>query len=64
MLREAEVSLSKGATIATVCRALGVAEQIYYRWRKVHGGMRKDKAKRLKEIEQAKTHDCVRPYPT
>ena len=51
-LREAEVSLSKGATIAVVCRSLGVTEQTYYRWRKLYGGMRKDQAKRLKELEQ------------
>ena len=31
-LREAEVSLSKGATMAVVCRSLGVTEQTYYRW--------------------------------
>jgi putative transposase len=51
-LREAEVSLSKGATIAVVCRSLGVTEQTYYRWRKLYGGIRKDQAKRLKELEQ------------
>ncbi len=51
-LREAEVSLSKGATMAVVCRSLGVTEQTYYRWRKLYGGMRKDQAKRLKELEQ------------
>jgi len=51
-LREAEISLSKGATIATVCRSLGVTEQTYYRWRKLYGGMRKEQAKRLKELEQ------------
>jgi putative transposase len=51
-LREAEVSLSKGATIAVVCRSLGVTEQTYYGWRKLYGGIRKDQAKRLKELEQ------------
>jgi len=51
-LREAEVSLSKGATTGAVCRSLGVSEQTYYRWRKLYGGMRKDQAKRLKELEQ------------
>ena len=51
-LREAEVSLSKGATTATVSRSPGVTEQTYYRWRKLYGGMRKDQAKRLKELEQ------------
>ncbi len=41
-LREAKISLYKGATIATVCRSLEVTEQTYYRWRKLYGGMRKD----------------------
>ena len=35
-----------------VSRKLGIAEQTYYRWRKVYGGMRVDQAKRLKELEQ------------
>ena len=51
-LREAEIGLSKGTRIAAVCRSLGVTEQTYYRWRKTYGGMRKDQAKRLKELEQ------------
>jgi putative transposase len=51
-LREAEISLSKGSTITAVCRSLGVSEQTYYRWRKLYGGMHKEQAKRLKELEQ------------
>ena len=52
MLREAEVLLNQSNPVAEVCRKLGVAEQTYYRWRKEHGGMRVDQAKRLKELEQ------------
>jgi transposase-like protein len=52
MLREAEVLLSKGQSIADACRGLGVTEQTYYRWRKEYGGLRVDQAKRLKELEQ------------
>ena len=33
-LREAEVRLSQGATVAEVLRALGISEVTYYRWRK------------------------------
>ena len=33
-LREAEVALAQGRSVAQVCRALGVTEQTYYRWRK------------------------------
>jgi putative transposase len=52
MLREAEVLLSKGQSIADACRGLGITEQTYYRWRKEYGGLRVDQAKRLKELEQ------------
>jgi putative transposase len=51
-LREAEVLLSRGATVVEASRKLGVTEQTYYRWRKEYGGMRVEQAKRLKELEQ------------
>ena len=50
-LREAEVELAKGRTVAEVCRNLAVTEQTYYRWRKEYGGLRVDQAKRFKERE-------------
>ncbi len=31
-LREAEILLSKGVTIAEASRKIGVTEQTYYRW--------------------------------
>ena len=51
MLREADVEVAKGQSIAHVCRKLGISEQTYYKWRKEYGGMKVDKAKRLKELE-------------
>jgi transposase-like protein len=51
-LREAEVLLSQGSTVGEVSRKLGVTEQTYYRWRREYGGMRLDKARRLKELEK------------
>ena len=51
-LRQAEVEIANGATVAQVCKKIGVAEQTYYRWRAEYGGMRVDQAKRLKELEQ------------
>ena len=51
-LREAEVMLSQGATIAVVSKKIGVSDYTYYRWRKEYGGMRVDQAHRLKELEQ------------
>ena len=51
-LREAEIVLAQGGTVADACRRIGVTEQSYYRWRKEYGGLRTDQAKRLKELEK------------
>ena len=51
-LREAEVALALGEATGHVCRRLGVSGQTYYRWRKEYGGLKVDKAKRLKELEK------------
>jgi len=50
-LREAEILLSQGETIAVVSKNIGVSDYTYYRWRKEYGGMRVDQARRLKESE-------------
>ena len=54
-LRQAEVMISQGATVAEVCRKIDVIDQTFYRWRKEYGGMRVDQAKRLKELEVENT---------
>ena len=54
-LREAEVELAQGQSVAQVCRKLQVSEQTYYRWRKEYGGMRVDQAKRLRDLEKENT---------
>jgi putative transposase len=51
-LREAEVLLSQGRSVAEAARAIGVTEQSYYRWRKAYGGLKMDQARRLKELER------------
>jgi putative transposase len=51
-LREAEVLLGQGATVAEVSRKLGVTEQTYYRWRREYRGMQVEQARRLKELEK------------
>ena len=50
-LREADILLSQGRTIAEVCKQLGVTDQTHYRWRKTYGGMKADQAKRLRDLE-------------
>jgi putative transposase len=51
-LREAEIHLSQGATIAETSRKLVITEQTYYRWRKEYGGLRVEQAKKLKSLEK------------
>lgn len=51
-LREADVALSAGASIADVCRKLEVSEQTYHRWKTTCGGMKGPEVKRLKEFER------------
>jgi len=51
-LREADVLLSKGQTVALVCKRIEVTDQTYYRWRREYGGLRVDQARRLKALEK------------
>ena len=51
-LRTAEVMVHQGETVPAVCKAIGVTDQTYYRWRKEYGGLKLDQAKRLKELEK------------
>ena len=34
---------------------IGVSEQSYYRWRREYGGLKVDRARRLKDLEQENT---------
>jgi putative transposase len=52
-LREAEVLLSQGATLAVVLKKIGVSDCTYYRWRKEFGGMRIEQAERARSGELA-----------
>ncbi len=51
-LREAEVLLSQGQTVAQASKQLGVSDQIYYRWRREFGGMRTSQVRKLKVLEK------------
>jgi putative transposase len=51
-LRETEIVLAQGGTVADACRRIGVTEQSYYRWRKEYGGVRVDQARRMKDLER------------
>ena len=50
-LREAEVAIAAGNTVAESARRIGVAQQTFYRWRTEYGGLRIDQLRRLKHLE-------------
>ena len=49
LLQQAE----KGeTTIAELCRAQGISENSFYKWRQKYGGLQINEARRLRELEQ------------
>jgi putative transposase len=51
-LRQADEQLASGATVAEVCKKLGVSENTFHRWRARFRGMEAGEAKRLRELEK------------
>ncbi len=51
-LREAEVVIAKGKSVAEASKQIGVSEQTFYRWRKEYGGLKLDQAKQFKQLER------------
>lgn len=47
-LRQAE----SGATVAEVCRKMGVSEATFYNWKKKYGGLGVTELRRLKQLEE------------
>lgn len=50
-LRQADVLIAQGQSVADVIRSLGVTEVTYYRWRKEFGGLKTDQVRRMKDLE-------------
>ena len=50
-LREAEVLIAQGRTVAQASKQIDATVQTYYRWRHEYGGLKPDQAKRLKQLE-------------
>ena len=50
-LRQVDVLVSQGKTVAEAVRSIAVTEVTYYRWRQEYGGLKGDQVKRLKELE-------------
>jgi len=50
-LRQVDVLISQGASMADAIRQIGVSEVTFYRWRQEFGGLKSDQVKRLKDLE-------------
>jgi transposase-like protein len=50
-LRQVDVLVSQGHSVADAIRAISVTEVTYYRWRQEFGGLKTEQVKRLKELE-------------
>jgi putative transposase len=51
-LRQIEVQLAQGKSVALACKDAAISEQSYFRWRKEYGGVPIEQAKRLKNLER------------
>ena len=47
-LRQVDVLVSQGQSVAEAVRSISVTQFTYYRWRKEFGGLKTDQVKRLK----------------
>ena len=50
-LRQVDVLVSQGQSLADAIRQIGVSEVTFYRWRQEFGGLKTDQVKRLKDLE-------------
>ena len=51
-LRQIEVVMTQGKTVALAAKEAGVADQTHYRWRKEYGGLQMEQAKKLKDLQK------------
>jgi transposase-like protein len=54
-LRQIDVLVTQGQSVADAIRSIGVTEVTYYRWRQEFGGLKSDQVKRLKDLETENT---------
>ena len=51
-LRQVDVLLSQGQSVAEAVRSIGVTQLTCNRWHQGYGGLKSDQVKRLKELEK------------
>ena len=50
-LRQVDVLVSQGRSVADAIRSIGVTEVTDYRWRQEYGGLKSDQVRRMKDLE-------------
>ena len=50
-LRQVDVLVSQGSSVADAVRGIGVTEVTYYRWRQEYGGLKSGQVRRMKDLE-------------
>jgi len=51
-LRQVEVAVANGKSVAQAVREIGVSDNTYYKWRAEYGGLNLDQVRKLKLLEQ------------
>ena len=54
-LRQVDVLVSQGSSVADAVRGIGVTEVTYYRWRQEYGGLKSGQVRRMKDLETENT---------
>ena len=62
-LRQVDVLVSQGQSVADAIRGIGVTEVTYYRWRKEFGGLKSDQVRRMRSW-RLRTSGCARQSRT
>ncbi len=57
-LRQIEVQLAQGRSVALACNDVVISERSYDRWRKEYGGLRIEHARRLTDLERETAGAC------
>jgi transposase-like protein len=52
VLRQVELELASGNSVESACRAAGISDATYYKWRKLYDGMGKSQLRELKAMEK------------
>ena len=55
MLRQIDLDQASGNTVERSIRTAGISEAIYYKWRKLYGGMGKSQLRELRAVEKENT---------